>query len=142
MGEDRPNEITRLSLIRAKYAENLAPSFELALKSGSLFISGLFSLLDVILQMPLNKAIDEVAASGEIRDALLDQKGQLSEVLRLIFAYEHADWHNTSLIMVRHGIDIENLTSAFLDSLYWYRQLLDAIEEEEENEEEGDQSLA
>jgi EAL and modified HD-GYP domain-containing signal transduction protein len=132
MGEDRPSEITRLSLIRAKFAENLAPAFELALKSGSLFISGLFSLLDVILQMPLSKAIDEVAASGEIRDALIDNKGQLSEVLRLIFAYEHADWHNASLIMVRNGVDIDDLSKAFLDSLYWYRQLLDAIDDESE----------
>ena len=138
MGEDRPSEITRLSLLRAKFAENLAPAFEMAIKSGSLFISGLFSLLDVILQMPLGKAIDEVAASGEIREALMEHKGQLSEVLGLIFAYEHADWHNASIIMVRHGIDIEVLTKAFLDSLYWYRQLLDAIEDEEELEEAGE----
>jgi len=135
MGEDRPSEVTRLSLIRAKFAENLAPAFEMAIKSGSLFISGLFSLLDVILQMPLGKAIDEVAASGEIRDALLERKGQLSDVLKLIFAYEHADWHTASLIMVRHKIDIEEITKAFLDSLYWYRQLLDAIEEEDESDE-------
>jgi len=132
MGEDRPSEVTRLSLIRAKFAENLAPAFEMAIKSGSLFISGLFSLLDVILQMPLDKAIDEVAASSEIRDALVDHTGQLSDVLKLIFAYEHADWHNTSLLMVRNGISIEDLTQAFLDSLHWYRNLLDAIEEEEE----------
>ena len=130
MGEDRPSEITRLSLIRAKFAENLAPAFEMAIKSGSLFISGLFSLLDVILQMPLTKAIDEVAASSEIRDALVEHKGPLSEVLKMIFAYEHADWHNTSLIMVRNNVDIEDLTKAFLDSLHWYRQLLDAIEDE------------
>ena len=130
MGEDRPSEITRLSLIRAKFAENLAPAFEMAIKSGSLFISGLFSLLDVILQMPLAKAIDEVAASGEIRDALVDGRGQLSDVLNLIFAYEHADWHNTSLLMVKNRIDIEELTQAFLDSLHWYRNLLDAIEDE------------
>jgi len=132
IGEDRPSEITRLSLIRAKFAENLASAFELGIKSGSLFIAGLFSLLDVILQMPLEKAIDEVAASGEIRDALVEKKGQLAEVLKLIFAYEHADWHNASLIMVRNGVDIEELTSAFFDSLVWYRQLLDAIEEDDE----------
>jgi len=134
MGEDRPSEVTRLSLIRAKFAENLAPAFEMGIKSGSLFISGLFSLLDVILQMPLAKAIDEVAASSEIRDALIDNKGPLSEVLKLIFAYEHADWHNSSLIMVKNGIDIEELAQAFLDSLQWYRQLLDAIEDESEEE--------
>jgi len=138
MGEDRPGEITRLSLIRAKFAENLAPAFDIAVKSGSLFISGLFSLLDVILQMPLVKAIDEVAASGEIREALLEGKGRFSEVLKLIFAYERADWHNASLIMVRNGIDIEDLSQAFVDSLYWYRQLLDAIEVEGSSG--GDQS--
>ena len=132
MGEDRPSEITRLSLIRAKFAENLALVFGMPIKSGILFISGLFSLLDVILQMPLEKAIDEVAASGEIRAALLDSKGQLSEVMKLIFAYEHANWHRTTLIMVRNGIDIEDLTKAYLDSLLWYRQLLDAITDENE----------
>ena len=132
MGEDRPSEVTRLSLLRAKFAENLAPAFEMAIKSGSLFITGLFSLLDVILQMPLEKAIDEVAASGEIRDALVERKGRLSEVMKLIFAYEHADWYNTSILMVRNNIDIDDLTQAFLDSLHWYRNLLDAIEEENE----------
>jgi len=134
MGEDRPGEITRLSLIRAKFAENLAPAFEMAIKSGSLFISGLFSLLDVILQMPLEKAIDEVAASGEIRDTLLEKKGALSEVMRLILAYENADWHNTSLLMVKNNVDIKTLTQAYIDSLYWYRQLLDTIADEDPEE--------
>jgi len=130
IGEDRPSEITRLSLLRAKFAENLAPAFEIALKSGSLFISGLFSLLDVILQMPLEKAIDEVAASGEIRDALLSKQGALNEVMQLVFAYEYADWYTASLLAVKNNIDIEDLTKAFFDSLIWYRKLLDAIEDE------------
>ena len=130
IGEDRPSEITRLSLLRAKFAENLAPAFDMAMKSGSLFIAGLFSLLDVILQMPMHVAIEEVAADSEVRAALLDNSGRISEVLSLIFAYERADWHDASIIMVRNGVDIEVLTQAFLDSLYWYRQILDAIDEE------------
>jgi EAL and modified HD-GYP domain-containing signal transduction protein len=142
MGEDRPSEITRLSLLRAKFAENLAPTFELALKSGSLFISGLFSLLDVILQMPLERAINEVAASGEIRDTLLEKRGPLSEVMSLVLAYEQADWHNTSLLMVRYGVDVDTLTKAYVDSLYWYRTLLDAIKDEEVAEEEASLEVA
>ena len=134
IGEDRPSEITRLSLIRAKFAENLAPAFGISMKSGSLFIAGLFSLLDVILQMPLRGAIDEVASDGEIKDALLNNEGLIYEVLSLVFAYERADWHNASLIMVRNGVDIEDLAQSFLDSLYWYRQLLDAIDSEDGDE--------
>ena len=143
IGEDRPSEITRLSLIRAKFAENLAGPFDMEPKSGALFISGLFSLLDVILQMPIQQAIDEVAAAKEIRDALVKNEGQIYEVLSLIYAYERADWHNASLIMVRNGIDIADLSQAFLDSLYWYRELLDAIDEEAgeaAGEESGDEA--
>ena len=129
IGEDRPSEITKLSLIRAKFAENLAPAFSMSMKSGSLFIAGLFSLLDVILQKPMHFAIEEVAADSEIKDALVDGKGSIHDVLSLILAYERADWHTASIKMVRNEIDIEVLTQAFLDSLYWYRQLLDAIDE-------------
>ena len=131
IGEDRPSEITKLSLIRAKFAENLAPAFSMAMKSGSLFIAGLFSLLDVILQKPMREAIEEVAAEAEIIDALVNSKGSIHNVLSLIFAYERADWHTASIAMVLNEIDIEILTQAFLDSLYWYRQLLDAIDDAE-----------
>ena len=137
IGEDRPGEITKLSLIRAKFAENLAPAFSMAIKSGSLFIAGLFSMLDVILEKPMTEAIDEVAAESEIREALVNGKGRIHDVLSLIYAYERADWHNTSISMVRNGIDIEVLTQAFLDSLYWYRQLLDSIDKAE-SEDDGD----
>ena len=130
IGDDRPSEITRLSLIRAKFAENLAPAFDMTIKSGSLFISGLFSLLDLILQMPLPQAINEVAVEDEIRSALVERKGRIFEILSLIYACERADWHNASIIMVKNDIDIEVLNNAFIDSLCWFRQLLDAIDDE------------
>ena len=134
IGEDRPSEITKLSLIRAKFAENLAPAFDMAIKSGSLFIAGLFSLLDVILQRPMNEAIDEVAASTEIVDALVNNNGRIADVLALIHAYERGDWHTATIDMVLNNIDVAVLTQAYLDSLYWYRQLLDAIDAGDEDE--------
>ena len=129
IGEDRPSEITRLSLLRAKFAENLAPAFDMSLQSGTLFITGLFSMLDVILQCPMHEALEEVAAGPEIWDALISKRGRLYDVLSLIYAYERADWNGTAISMVRNGIDVEVLTAAFYDSLNWYRQLLDAIDD-------------
>ena len=135
IGEDRPSEITKLSLIRAKFAENLAPAFDIAIKSGSLFIAGLFSLLDVILQRPMPEAIAEVAAEEEIRDALVHKKGRINDVLSLVYSYERADWTNATIGMVRNNVDIQVLTKAFLDALYWYRQLLDSIDDSKSQDE-------
>ena len=132
IGEDRPGEITRLSLIRAKFAENLAPAFGLAVKSGLLFMSGLFSLIDVILELPMEKAVKEVSVDDEVEDALLHNKGRFYDVLSLIFAYERADWNNASIKMVKNNITIDELTDAFQNALLWYKNLLNSIDDEAE----------
>lgn len=128
LGEDRPGEITRLSLIRAKMAENLAQGYGQGILAPGLFIAGLFSLLDVILQKPMAEAMREVAVDDRVRAALVDKKGPMYDVLELIYAYERADWNAAAINMSRNGVDIETVNSAFTDALVWYKQLLEAID--------------
>lgn len=129
LAEDRPGEITRLSLIRAKFAEDLAGAFELGIFQLSLFMTGLFSLLDVILQMPMAGAIDEVAVNERVRKALVDHTGELYPVLELIFAYERADWDAAGKIMIQNNIKVDDVNNAFVNALVWYHQLLESIDE-------------
>ncbi len=133
LSEDKPNEITKLSLIRAKFAENLSASFEMAMFSQSLFMLGLFSLLDVILEQPMSEAVEVIALDSTIRDALVDHKGRYYDVLQLIYNYERAEWESVSLVMIRYNIPAKNIETAFLEALIWYRDLLkmqDAMAEE------------
>lgn len=129
MGTDKPNEITKLSLTRAKFAENLATSFEMGIHAPSLFLMGLFSLLDVILDLPMKDAIEEILVSDAIKAALVDSKGEFADVLKLIYAYERADWKTVSYIMILRGIKPNKLNRAFFDSLVWYKELLDSLKE-------------
>lgn len=128
LAEDRPGEITRLSLVRAKFAEDLAGAFELGVFQPALFMTGLFSLLDVILQMPMPEAINEVAVDERVRKALVDRSGELYPVMELIYAYERADWDTASKIMIQNNVKIEDVNKAFVDSLVWYEQLLQSID--------------
>lgn len=128
--EDRPGEVTRLSLIRARFAENLATAFELGVFQRKLFITGLFSLLDVILQKPMQQAISEVAVDAEVRKCLVDKTGMLRPVLELIFSYEHADWNDVTRRMIQNGVEVERLNEAFVEAMTWYNQLLTAIDTE------------
>lgn len=120
---DKPNEITRLSLLRAKFAENLAPVFELAIHSSELFLMGLFSVLDLILNKPMQEALEMVKVSRSIKDALVDQKGELAPVLDFILHYENASWQEVSRQMVLKNIDMDQVYDAYTRSLQWYRQL-------------------
>ncbi|MCR5054254.1 MAG: HDOD domain-containing protein [Lachnospiraceae bacterium] len=121
---DKPSEITRLSLIRAKFAENLAPAFEMAPQSSELFLMGLFSVLDIILDRPMEEALESVSVSKQISDALLSDSGQFSEVLDFFKAYEVASWQEVSRIMVLKDFSMDWIYRAYLESLQWYRDLI------------------
>lgn len=129
LAEDRPNEITKLALVRAKFAEELACAFELGVLQSHLFISGLFSLLDVMLEKPMEEAINEVSVDERIKEVLVDKKGPFAPVMELVYAYERADWDKATILMIQNNIDMESVKEAYLTSLKWYRRLLESIDD-------------
>ena len=121
---DKPNEVMRLSLLRAKFAENLAKYFELAMKTEELFIMGLFSVLDVILEKPMSEALTDVHVSKDVYEALVDRKGKLAPILNFVEQYESANWSEISRLMVLSNIDLNVVYEAYIDALVWYRKLI------------------
>lgn len=118
---DKPGEITRLSLLRARFAENLAELFGLKMQTEELFLMGLFSVLDVILDKPMEEALEMIQVSNVIRDALVYKKGVLAPVLEFILGYESADWSEIDRQMVLSGMDGDKIYEAYRESLSWYK---------------------
>lgn len=120
---DKPNEITRLSLLRAKFAEELAPLFDLKLKSSELFLMGLFSVLDQILNLPMAEALDKINVSKDITDALVAGEGPLSPVYELIREYENANWQEVSRRMIVANKNANDVYDAYIKAICWYRDV-------------------
>jgi len=120
---DKPSEILRTSLIRARFAENLAPVFQMGGLSSELFLMGLFSVLDVILEKPMSEALDRVKISKDIRQALIDRDGQFAPVYDFVLQYEGASWQEVSRQMVIAGIEEDTIYKAYIDALRWYKEL-------------------
>ncbi|MCH5257018.1 MAG: HDOD domain-containing protein [Lachnospiraceae bacterium] len=120
---DKPNEITRISLLRAKFAENLAPLFDMKMNASELFLMGLFSVIDLILGKPMDKALEMVQLSNNVNEALIGHKGELAPVLDFIIQYEEASWQEVSRQMLLQKIDMNDVYDAYINSLKWYRDL-------------------
>lgn len=120
---DRPNEITRLSLIRAKFCENLAKVFEMADKDNELFLVGLFSLIDLILNMKMEDALNLVYLPKEIQTTLTKGEGDLAMVLDFVEAYEQANWTETSRLLLIKNINTDVVFDAYINALDWYSKL-------------------
>lgn len=120
---DRPNEVTRLSLLRAKFAETLAPIFGLTMKSSELFLVGLFSVLDLILNMPMEEALARIRVSKEISEALIYRRGELAPILDFMLQYEAANWQEVSRQMIVMNINMDTVYAAYIESVRWYKDL-------------------
>jgi EAL and modified HD-GYP domain-containing signal transduction protein len=57
LGEDKPEEVVTQSILRAKFCESLAPFAGLFRRSGDLFLMGMFSMIDAILDRPLSEIL-------------------------------------------------------------------------------------
>jgi len=124
LADDKPDEVTKLSLMRAKFAENLAPYFEMAIHQPSLFLMGLFSVLDVILEMPMENALNIVTVSDKIHQALVDLKGDFAKVLSFIYTYEAADWNELNRLMILHNLNVDDIVNAYIEAAKWYSTIV------------------
>lgn len=120
---DKPNEITRLAMLRAKFAENLAGAFEMAMLSSEIFLMGLFSVLDVILDKEMSEALQLIKVSKNVSDALVNRSGKLAPIYDFILHYEKAHWQEVSRQMILQNIGMNDLYDAYIDALVWYRKL-------------------
>ncbi len=121
---DKPSEITRISMVRAKFAENLSSCFDVAGLSSELFLAGLFSLLDIMLDQTMEQSLKLVHVSKKIEDALLNNTGELWPIMNFIYEYENASWQEVSRLMIVNNLDMDKVYEAYTDALRWYRDLI------------------
>lgn len=77
---------------RAYMCEHLVSS---SLSPDIAFLVGLMSLMDLMLTKPLNELLNEISMSDEIKEAILDYKHPLGELLKKVLMFEQAninDW--------------------------------------------------
>jgi len=78
----KPDELITMTLIRARFMEQLA--VEIGRKdSDAFFTVGLFSVLDALMDAPLDEILNTLSLSDELRDAMCEHTGEKGEVLRI-----------------------------------------------------------
>ena len=94
LATDKPGELATLSIVRARFCERLIQLAGIA-QQNEAFLMGMFSLLDALIDQPLDEALLSVGLGPEITHALLGTApvdDTLSTIHRLTRRYEQGDW--------------------------------------------------
>ena len=116
---DKPEELLRTSIIRARLCELLGKEESVSTNDSELFTLGLFSLIDAILDEGMEKLMEELPLSEGIKRALVSDEGGLADFLKLIRAYEVGDWKILSQTSSGIGIREEKLPEYYMDAVAW-----------------------
>jgi c-di-GMP-related signal transduction protein len=121
---DKPTELTNTSLIRARFCELCGENLLDHNSVSDCFTSGLFSLLDAMLDQPIEILIDELNLSANVRSALLGQTSAMSDILSLAVAMEKADWKLIARFSEQYQIPEKSLFQWNQESVDWVHALL------------------
>ena len=121
---DVSHEIALTAMTRARMCELVVTS-EKRSDAGSAFIVGLLSLLDVLLEIPMEKILERLELSDDVRGALVHRRGPLAHPLQLVEAYERANWDAAQAIALQHNLSGDVLPNMYVDALKWARERVD-----------------
>src|SRR4029077_21191565 len=91
-----------------------------------LFLLGLLSAVDAILDMKMQDVVHEIAIGDEIRGALLGEKNKLRDIFDLAVKYEMGCWDALAADARRLRIPENAIPELYVRSVEWARSLLSA----------------
>jgi c-di-GMP phosphodiesterase len=113
---DRETALTAMS--RGRFCEALA---ERRRDAGPSFMVGLFSLLDVLMGMPLEQILESLDLAPGVADALIRREGPFAQPLALVEAYEQGRWDEAGALAERMSVEPHRLPEIYIESLGWAR---------------------
>jgi c-di-GMP-related signal transduction protein len=115
LADNKPDELIRASIIRARFLEHIGK--EMNMDSSKFFMLGLFSLLDAMLDNSMEYLLGKLPLTHEVNDALVNRKGELFHFLRLVETYESGNWSDFESARKQSGIPGDKIIQFYLDAL-------------------------
>lgn len=107
------------ALVRARLTELLGRKKLHAQESENLFITGIFSLLDVLLNMPMKSALESIKLAPSVTAALLLREGDYAPYLDIAIACEESEGQVILTYAATSGISAEEINVAHVEALIW-----------------------
>jgi len=125
VGQDRPADLVLSSLVRARFCELIGP--KIAHGESDLFLLGMLSLMDAILEVPIGLVIEKLALDPLTRAQLLCGKAggstTLSPIYDLMVARETGDWEKVTGLCKQLNLSLYFVDKSYNEAMRWAHEL-------------------
>ncbi len=119
--------LVTMALERARFCELLAPLLQES--AGKLYLLGMLSLIDALLQKPMTQIMDLLPIADDMKTVLLGRQNSLSVALNLVRCYESGDWRGNEDIREVLGLSETKALTLYVQSVHWAEKMLNHANE-------------
>jgi EAL and modified HD-GYP domain-containing signal transduction protein len=122
MGDDKPTELIVTALVRARVCELVGAHAGLRDQDLELFMMGLFSTLDALLDQPMGELLSRVPLSPDVAAALLGANSAMGRVYALALAIERGRGPRVDQVASQLRVDAGVVTDSYRQAVVWADQ--------------------
>jgi c-di-GMP phosphodiesterase len=112
--DGKPPELTVTALVRARFCERAGEQLP-GPRPGELFTLGLFSVIDALMDAPIEDVVAMIPFPPDMRDALIARAGDKGALLECVTALESGDFDRAQTLVRGAG-------ALYLEALAWANQ--------------------
>ncbi len=119
--QDKTSDLVLCALVRDRFGELLTPLVRHG--ESDLFLLGLLSMLDVMLEMPMSEVLEKIPLDSETKAVLRGEPGLLRPVYLLMLAQESGEWEAARGLCDGLHLDADTVAASYWQSQQWAREV-------------------
>ena len=120
-GQERTSDLVLSALVRARFGELLSPRVPHG--DSDLFLLGLLSLIDAMLEMPMEDVLERIPLDHATKAVLLGQPSGLRPVFQLMLAQESGEWGASAALSQSLHLDCDDVAGFYWQAQQWARDV-------------------
>ena len=120
-GEKKSSELLVSAMVRARFCELLSPKVPHG--ESDLFLMGLLSVIDAILEIPMIRVVEAISVDHETKAVLLGGASKLRPLYDLMIARESGDWDTIKTCSSQLSLSEQEVSHAYWQAMQWARQI-------------------
>jgi EAL and modified HD-GYP domain-containing signal transduction protein len=123
LGDEVAGGLLRLPLLRATFCELSGKRIRMFREANELFLLGLLSVMDVLLNVPMFDVLAQIPVDDAIKMALLGRPSRYRPIFEVVLDCESGTWEQLAESAGRIGLHENLLPDLYFQSVRWIREV-------------------
>jgi EAL and modified HD-GYP domain-containing signal transduction protein len=120
-GQGKTSELVLSAMVRARFCELLSPKIPHG--DSDLFLMGLLSMMDAILELPMSQVLDNIPIDQETKSVLLGGASRLRIFYQLMLAQESGEWKTANELTAQLRLSEGEVADCYWRAMQWAREV-------------------